>query len=40
VNEAADALSIPVGTVKARVYYALRALRLVLAERAVTEPAS
>ena len=40
VNEAADALGIPVGTVKARVYYALRALRLVLAERAVTEPAS
>jgi RNA polymerase sigma-70 factor (ECF subfamily) len=33
VNEAADALGIPVGTVKSRVYYALRALRLVLAER-------
>jgi RNA polymerase sigma-70 factor, ECF subfamily len=40
VNEAADALGIPVGTVKSRVYYALRTLRLVLAERAVTEPAS
>jgi RNA polymerase sigma-70 factor (ECF subfamily) len=35
VNEAAEALGIPVGTVKSRVYYALRALRLVLAERGV-----
>lgn len=33
VNEAAEALGIPVGTVKSRVYYALRALRLVMAER-------
>jgi RNA polymerase sigma-70 factor (ECF subfamily) len=33
VNEAAEILGIPVGTVKSRVYYALRALRLVLAER-------
>ena len=33
VNEAAEVLGIPVGTVKSRVYYALRALRLVLAER-------
>lgn len=38
VNEAAAVLGIPVGTVKSRVYYALRALRLVLAERAVAEP--
>lgn len=40
VNEAAETLGIPVGTVKTRLYYALRALRLVLAERAVTEPAN
>jgi RNA polymerase sigma-70 factor (ECF subfamily) len=33
VNEAAEVLGIPVGTVKSRVYYALRALRVVLAER-------
>ena len=38
VNEAATTLGIPVGTVKSRVYYALRALRLVLAERAAAEP--
>ena len=36
VNQAAEVLSIPVGTVKSRVYYALRALRLVLAERGVS----
>ncbi len=36
VNEAADVLGIPVGTVKSRVYYALRALKLVLAERGVS----
>jgi RNA polymerase sigma-70 factor, ECF subfamily len=36
VNEAAEILGIPVGTVKSRVYYALRALRLVLAERGVS----
>jgi len=35
VNEAAEALGIPVGTVKSRVYYALKALRVVLAERGV-----
>ena len=29
------ALGIPVGTVKSRVYYALKALRVVLAERGV-----
>ncbi|ACY97560.1 sigma-70 family RNA polymerase sigma factor [Thermomonospora curvata] len=33
VNEAAKALGIPVGTVKSRVYYALRALRVALEER-------
>ena len=36
VNEAAAILGVPVGTVKSRVYYALRALRLVLAERGVS----
>ena len=35
VNEAAEVLGIPVGTVKSRVYYALRALRVVLAQRGV-----
>jgi RNA polymerase sigma-70 factor, ECF subfamily len=33
VNQAAEVLGIPVGTVKSRVYYALRALQVVLAER-------
>jgi len=36
VNQAAEVLGIPVGTVKSRVYYALRALRLVLDERGVS----
>ena len=36
VNEAAEVLGIPVGTVKSRVYYAIRALRLVLTEREVS----
>jgi RNA polymerase sigma-70 factor (ECF subfamily) len=36
VNDAAEVLGIPVGTVKSRVYYALRALRLVLAEQGVS----
>ncbi len=36
VREAADALGIPAGTVKSRCYYALRALKLALAERGVT----
>ena len=36
VNEAAEVLGIPVGTVKSRVYYALKALRVVLTERGVT----
>jgi RNA polymerase sigma-70 factor, ECF subfamily len=35
VNEAAQVLGIPVGTVKSRVYYALRALRVALEERGV-----
>jgi len=33
VNQAAEVLGIPVGTVKSRVYYAIRALRVVLEER-------
>lgn len=36
VNEAAERLGIPVGTVKSRVYYAVRALRVALEERGVT----
>jgi RNA polymerase sigma-70 factor (ECF subfamily) len=36
VNEAAEMLGIPVGTVKSRVYYALKALRVALAERGVS----
>ena len=36
VSQAAEVLGIPVGTVKSRVYYAIRALRLVLAEREVS----
>lgn len=36
VAEAAATLGIPVGTVKSRTYYALRALRLTLTERGVT----
>jgi RNA polymerase sigma-70 factor (ECF subfamily) len=36
VNEAAEVLGIPVGTVKSRVYYALRALREVLAGQGVS----
>src|SRR5215831_10743702 len=36
VNEAAEGLGIPVGTVKSRVYYALKALRVALAERGVS----
>lgn len=35
VNQAAEVLGVPVGTVKSRVYYALRALELVLDERGV-----
>jgi RNA polymerase sigma-70 factor (ECF subfamily) len=37
VNEAAGVLGIPAGTVKSRVYYALKALRVALAERGVSE---
>jgi RNA polymerase sigma-70 factor (ECF subfamily) len=36
VAEAATELGIPPGTVKSRCYYALRALKLALAERGVT----
>jgi RNA polymerase sigma-70 factor (ECF subfamily) len=36
VNQAAEVLGIPVGTVKSRVYYAMRALRVVLEEKGVT----
>lgn len=36
VNEAAQVLGIPVGTVKSRVYYAVRALRVALEERGLT----
>ena len=37
VAEAAAELGVPAGTVKSRTYYALRALRLILEERGVTE---
>lgn len=37
VSEAAEVLGIPAGTVKSRTFYALRALRLALAERGVTQ---
>lgn len=37
-QEAATALGIPHGTVKSRVYYALRSLRLALEERGVATP--
>ncbi|GAB2780937.1 sigma-70 family RNA polymerase sigma factor [Streptomyces sp. NPDC054796] len=37
VNEAAEALRIPPGTVRSRVFYALRSLKLSLEERGVTE---
>lgn len=36
VGQAASALGIPVGTVKSRTFYALRALKLALEERGVT----
>jgi RNA polymerase sigma-70 factor (ECF subfamily) len=36
VNQAAEVLGVPVGTVKSRVYYAMRALRVVLEEKGVT----
>lgn len=37
VPEAAEALGLPLGTAKSRVYYALRALRTALQQRGVTE---
>jgi RNA polymerase sigma-70 factor (ECF subfamily) len=36
VAEAAEEIGVPVGTIKSRTYYALRALRLALTERGVT----
>jgi RNA polymerase sigma-70 factor (ECF subfamily) len=36
VQEAAEFLGLPIGTVKSRVYYALRALRIALEEQGVT----
>jgi RNA polymerase sigma-70 factor (ECF subfamily) len=36
VNEAAEALGLPAGTVRSRVFYALRSLKLALEERGVT----
>jgi RNA polymerase sigma-70 factor (ECF subfamily) len=36
VNEAATALGIPAGTVRSRIFYALRSLKLALEERGVT----
>jgi RNA polymerase sigma-70 factor (ECF subfamily) len=36
VNEAAEALGIPSGTVRSRVFYALRSMKLALEERGVT----
>lgn len=38
LQEAAEAIGVPVGTVKSRVYYAMRALRVALEERGVTLP--
>jgi RNA polymerase sigma-70 factor (ECF subfamily) len=38
VAEIAEALRIPAGTVKSRLHYGLRSLRLVLQERGVTRP--
>jgi RNA polymerase sigma-70 factor (ECF subfamily) len=37
VPEAAEELGLPLGTAKSRVYYALRALRVAMQERGVTE---
>ncbi|MZD05418.1 RNA polymerase subunit sigma, partial [Streptomyces sp. SID5785] len=36
VNEAAETLGIPSGTVRSRVFYALRSMKLALQERGVT----
>jgi RNA polymerase sigma-70 factor (ECF subfamily) len=37
VNDAAESLGLPIGTAKSRVFYALRALRVALEQRGVTE---
>lgn len=36
VNEAAETLGIPAGTVRSRIFYGLRALKIALEERGVT----
>jgi DNA-directed RNA polymerase specialized sigma24 family protein len=36
VNEAAEVLGIPSGTVRSRVFYALRSMKLALEERGIT----
>lgn len=36
VNEAADVLGVPSGTVRSRVFYALRSMKLALEERGIT----
>lgn len=36
VNEAAEALGVPAGTVRSRIFYGLRALKIALEERGVT----
>jgi RNA polymerase sigma-70 factor (ECF subfamily) len=38
VQQAAETIGVPVGTVKSRVYYAMRALRIALEERGVNLP--
>jgi RNA polymerase sigma-70 factor (ECF subfamily) len=40
IVDAAEALGVPAGTVKARSYYALRSLRLLLDELGVTQDPS
>jgi RNA polymerase sigma-70 factor (ECF subfamily) len=38
VAEIAESLRVPAGTVKSRLHYGLRSLRLVLQEKGVTRP--